>query len=46
MRKKVMPGQRKVCTVTMKFNPVRMEAKPMKNTPTTMLTTAEPVWME
>ena len=28
-----MPGARSVCTVTMKFSPVRMDEKPTMNTP-------------
>src|SRR5258708_37705318 len=34
-RNQVMPGARMVCTVTIKFKPVRMEEKPLMKTPMT-----------
>ena len=40
-RNQVMPGARMVCTVTMKFKPVRMEEKPLMKTPRTAGVTAE-----
>src|ERR1700747_2286139 len=40
-RNQVMPGARIVCTVTIKFKPVRMEEKPLMNTPRTAGGTAE-----
>ncbi len=36
-----MPGARIVCTVTMKFSPVRIEEKPTMNTPTSTRITWE-----
>jgi hypothetical protein len=36
-----MPGARMVCTVTMKFRPVRIDEKPTTSTPTSAVTTCE-----
>ena len=40
MRNQVMPGGRSLCTVTMKFRPVKIELKPRMNAPNVAGTTA------
>ena len=37
----VMPGARILCTVTMKFRPVRIELNPVMNTPIAIAVTCE-----
>ena len=39
MRNQVIPGARMVCTVTMKFSPVRMEEKPAMKIPSAVAIT-------
>ena len=35
----VSPGARSLCTVTMKFSPVKIELKPIMNTPVPIMMT-------
>ena len=44
-RNQVIPGARNLCTVTMKFNPVRIEEKPSTNTPNVIDTTDVVDWV-